>query len=278
MRDPALQHAAERRERGLSAIEADRKIETLVALPVAVCIVLRQHVEVDGSGPCLVLLQQFTQTAESSAGRVKLDRALIRSHHGTVVEDADLLRPKQHLRAPRLDRVRALSENLAQEYLGQLMEEQGWNVDPVTREQARVSLLERRGACQTVTKAQPHTIVFARIGIDDFAQFRIGHGGARLREEAFMKDAFRGRGFGNRRELGAQEKALQEFVGDNQSALGIGLEQTVTAGGPEVRHKADTVDVGSPPHYTKYRRSRFHCAFGGCATPESSMSPCPLVR
>ena len=59
MRDPALQHAAQRGERGLAAIEADRQVEALVARPVGVGIVFatarrdRRFVPACGSAPAI---------------------------------------------------------------------------------------------------------------------------------------------------------------------------------------------------------------------------------
>ena len=128
---------------------------------------------------------------------------------------------------------------MAQEYLSQLMHEQGRHVHPGAGEQTHISLFEGRGACQAIAKAQPHAIVFARIRIRDRAQVGFAHVSARLREKPIVEGALCSAGFENRREFGAQEKTLQELIGDNEPAVGIGFEQTVAARGPEFGHGAN---------------------------------------
>ena len=92
---------------------------------------------------------------------------------------------------------------MAQEYLSQLVHEQGRHVHPGAREQTHVSLFEGRGASQAIAKAEPHPIVFARIRIRDRAQISFGHVGSRLREKAIVEGALRSAGFEHRHEFGA---------------------------------------------------------------------------
>src|ERR1700676_4799444 len=284
MRDPALQHVRQRGERRLAAIEADRQVETFVALPVTERILLRQHVKVDSSRRRLTLLQQFAQTAEPRGRRVQLDRALVRGHHRAVVENADLLRPKQHLRAARLERVGFVAQHMAQEYLSQLVHEQRRHVHPGAREQPHVSLFEGRGTGQAIAKAQPDAIVFARIRIRDRAQIGLGQVGSRLRQKAIVEGSLPRAGFEHRHQLGAQEKTSQELFGDDEPAVGIGFEQAIAAGGPEFGHGENAFDVdwaavAVPRRANREdRRSRIYCALRKRVTPRSVGSSFPRKR
>src|SRR4030095_7969867 len=69
MRDPALEHTAERVERRGSSIQAHGEIEMLVTPPVLRRIVLRQYIEVDGSRRRALRPQSLAHAAERAGTR-----------------------------------------------------------------------------------------------------------------------------------------------------------------------------------------------------------------
>jgi len=70
MRDPLLQDAAERIERGAPAIQADGEIVALVAIPVGRRVARVEGVEVHGANRRAILLQELAQAAERIRARM----------------------------------------------------------------------------------------------------------------------------------------------------------------------------------------------------------------
>ena len=59
---------------------------------------------------------------------------------------------------------------------------------------------------------------------------------SRIGEQRCVQAALRDTGLGRWRELGPREIGLEEFIGDDEPAAGVAVEQMVSAGEPEVLH------------------------------------------
>ena len=185
MGDPLLQHAAKRVERGTAAIQADREVVPLVAVPVKRRIGGVERIEVDRAQRRPVLLQELAQASEAAGRGQQLDRFEVGRHHRAVGGDGDLLRAEEHFGGPRLERIRVGAEDVPQQDLGQLMDEKRRHVDAFP-EQRDVRGLERRGGGDPVPEAQPDAVVLARVGVDDRRPARCPSTGAARRRDQLL--------------------------------------------------------------------------------------------
>src|SRR5439155_19842321 len=88
MRDPALEHATERIEGSPATIQAHGKVEALIPAPVGNGIVLRQHIEVDGSRWRPLFGEELAQAAESAGRRIHVDVLEVVGHYRPIRKDA----------------------------------------------------------------------------------------------------------------------------------------------------------------------------------------------
>ena len=167
---------------------------------------------------------------------MELDRQLVGRHHGAVVTHRDLLRAKQHLGDARVHRVGALAQQMPHQHLGQLLDHERRNVDAVAEERG-IRGLERRRRRQAPAKTQPDRVVLADVGIGERRKLGVRHRAARRRHQLLVQRKLGGARFGQRRQLGAQQRRAQEVVGQREAPVGPGREQPVAAGVPEIRHQ-----------------------------------------
>ncbi len=186
MRDPLLQHATERVERRASAVQADGEIVALVAIPVRRRVARVECVEVDGANRRAILLQELAQAPEAARRCEELDRRLVRRHHRALFGHCDLLGPEQHLGGARLDRIGGSAENVTKHDLGELVDENGCNVDTLAKER-EVRRLERRRRQQPLPEPKPHAVVRARVLVGDGRYLGGRHGRARRRDQLLVE-------------------------------------------------------------------------------------------
>ena len=134
------------------------EIVALVARPVRRAVLDVEHVEIDGACRRAVLRQELAQRAEAAARREHLDGHLVGRHHGAILGDGDLLRPKQHLGGARRDRVGVLAEHVPQHHLRQLVR--------------RTTAARRRRRLETARRTPPRANRRRRDGRESAARSR----------------------------------------------------------------------------------------------------------
>ena len=239
MRDPALQHTTERIERPPATVQAHRKVEALIPAPIGRGIVLRQHIQFDGSRRRALLREELAQAAETAGRRIHVDGLQIGGHHRAVGKDAHPLRSEEHFRRPRLEGVGGLAEHVAQHHLRELLHEQRGHVDALSVEQRGVRRFEIRRGKQTIAEAQPDAVVVPGVRIGDRRDLRLGHRPARLCKQPLVQRALGSARLRHRRELGSQQRISEKRVAQQESALARCSQQAVAAGRPEVGHRLE---------------------------------------
>jgi Putative manganese efflux pump len=74
--------------------------------------------EIDRAGRHRLAPEPLAQAAEAGGRGEELDRLVVGRHHRAVFGHRDLLRAEQHLGHARLERIRALAQDVAQRDLG----------------------------------------------------------------------------------------------------------------------------------------------------------------
>ena len=146
---------------------------------------------------------------------------------------------------------------------------------------------------QVVAEREHHLPVLARIGVGDRGDLVRRDRPARLGQQRRVQRALGGAGLGRRHQLRPRQIDLEEFVGRNEPAARVAIEQMVAAGEPEVLHcdalrltvacrvasaARSTCSAGSSSPSTSRNanaRSGFGppCAAQACGTPRGSRRP-----
>ena len=219
MRDPPLAARGQRVERRPAAIEADREVVALVALPV-----VRPRCRASSTSRSIVrerravLRQQLAQRAEAAGRGEQLDRGVVGRHHRAVLEHRDLLRPEQHLRRARFHRRRRRSPRMwRRSTCVSWCDEQRRHVDAVALEQRRRT--PPRATAPRAAAARKRSqiaVVLARVGIVDRGELAVGTARRGSPSSASCSASSARARLANRRELGPHQVAAQEVVGDGE--------------------------------------------------------------
>src|SRR5438034_960236 len=90
---------------------------------------------------------------------------------------------------------------------------------------------------QEIAERQHELPVFARVGVGDPCYLAWAHGTPRLRQQLTMQPALGRTGIIRRHQFRPRKIGLQKFVGHDEPAAVIAVEQMVAAGDPEIVHR-----------------------------------------
>ncbi len=256
MSNPALHDLAERCKAAPARGEIERHVEQIAALPIGTGIVLVEHVDL-GRSRQSEHRHQRRQRLVAEAG----DGLLVGRHQRALVQ-RQLLRPEKQLGGTQHERIVAVVQHVAQDHVHDLVQEYVRELE-VAPHDVEIGRLQRAVARQMIAEGDHHLPVLARIGIGDGGNLRRADRLPRVGQQRAVQRALGGAGVRRRRDLGPRQIGLQEFIGDEQPAARIAIEQMMAAGQPEVARLAH---VRSP--FAIVMRST--CSCGGSSSPATS--------
>ena len=167
VRDPFLQHAAERVERRPPAVQADREIVPLVAVPVGRRVARRRACRdrpcAAASGSAAAARPGCRTRRSTPAARPSPSSAAITAPSGVTA----IFCGRNSISAARASIGSAAAPRMCRSRISrQLVDEQRRHVDALAK-QRDVRRLERRRGGDPLAEPQPDAVVLARVGVGD---------------------------------------------------------------------------------------------------------------
>ena len=146
------------------------------------------------------------------------------------------LRPEEDFRGAQNQRVLDAVERIAQDQMHKLIEEEQRRRADAAAHEIEISGFQRLVPHQVIAKCDHDGPVLARIRIGDRRDVGRRDRAARVGHQRGVQGAFDRAGLRRRREFGPRQIDFEEFVGDQQPAAVVMVEQVMSAGQPEIPH------------------------------------------
>ena len=230
MRDPAPHRLGQRGEPGAAAGEIERHVEAVAALPIAVGVVVVENVDL-GFGRNAEHRHQRRHRRRYCAA----DGFLVGGDQRAFVQ-GDALRCGRTVRRRAARAHRHAVERVAQDHVHELIDEQRRRLAEAVAHQIEIGRFQRLVAQQMIAKGDQHLPVLARVGVGDRRDLGRRNRQARIGQQRGMQRALDRAGLRRRHQLRPRQIDLEEFVGDDEPAAVVAVEQMMAAGEPEVVH------------------------------------------
>src|SRR5262245_1488249 len=230
MRDPLLDHVAERAEPAPSGGKIERHVEQIAALPIALGIAVIEHVD----------LAHNRQTEHGNEwrggpGAFSCDLLLVSRNQRAVMHGEALGPEEQFCRAQHKD-VLATVEQVAQDHMYELVDEQRRCLAHAATHEVEIGGLHGLMADQMVAKRDHQGPILARVDIDDRRDLGGGDRAAWIAEHRRVQGTLGHTCTLRRCKLGPREIGLEELIRNQEAAAVIAVEQVMAAGEPEIGH------------------------------------------
>ena len=146
------------------------------------------------------------------------------------------LRPEEDFGGAQDQRILDAVERIAQDQMHKLIEEERRRRADAAAHEIEIGGFQRLVPHQVIAERDHDRPVLARIRIGDRRDVGGRDRAARIGQQCRMQRAFDRAGLRRRREFRPREIDLQEFVGDQQPAAFVMVEQMMAAGEPEILH------------------------------------------
>ncbi len=231
MPEPAPEGLSKRDLAVPAGCQIQRHVEAVAALPIAASGCIVEHVDFQGRRQS----QQFHQRRTGLRGKQRLP--LLVDHGDQAFLHHEPLRTKEDLGGPQHENIVAIVQQVSQDHLHQLIDQDVREFD-LAPDNFEIAGFERAVLREMIAPGDHHLPVLARVRVSNRGKKRGRDGRLRIVQQRSVQFALRAAGLRRRHQLRARQIGLQEFVGEEQVAASVAVEQMVTAGEPEIARRA----------------------------------------
>src|SRR6516225_8088133 len=230
MRDPLLDHLAERVEPAPPGGKIERHVEQIATLPIALSIAVIEHVD----------LARHRQAEHGNERRGWLGPdardLLFVGRNQRAVMHGEALRPEEQFCRAQHEDVVAAVEQVAKDHMYEVVDEQRRRLAHTATHEVEIGGLHRLMTDEMVAKRDHQGPILPRVGIGDRRDLGGGYRAAWIAEHRRVQGALGDTCSLRRCKFGPREISLEELICDQEAAAVIAVEQVMPAREPEIGH------------------------------------------